>query len=424
MDNQDVSQSTVRETGIFYGYFIVAAAFIILTVIWGSYYAFGVFFKPMLTEFGWTRAMVSGAASLAMIMNGLIAVAMGSLTDRIGPRVVMTTCGLLLGIGFFLMSQVNTVWQLYLFYGIIIGIGMGGSFIPLASTIARWFVDKRAFMTGIIVAGVGIGALVGPPVTVRLISAYGWRGSYMIMGCLIFVAVVLAAQFIKKDPSYMGLTAYGEEKEPQEKVLTNKRIPEKMDLSLGEAVYTGRFWALSGVFFCFGFCLHSIMIHIVPHTSELGFSPAVAANILAVVGGTSILGKVLFGYIGDYIGSRNLLIVSFILMSSALLWLLSANVMWMLFVFSAAFGFAYGGSVVTHSPLVAELFGLSSLGVIMGASGLGIMLGGAAGPLLTAHIFDITGSYQSAFMICSVLGTIGVLLSISIKPPVSFQLSK
>jgi len=424
MNNQDVNESTGQEPEVFYGYFIVGASFVTLTVMWGSYYAFGVFFKPVLTEFGWTRAMVSGAASLSMVVNGLVAIAMGGLTDRFGPRLVMTTCGLLSGIGYCLMSQVSTVWQLYLFYGVIIGIGMGGSFIPLASTVARWFVEKRGFMTGIIVAGVGIGALVGPPMAARFISSYGWRVSYVVMGSLVLVVVVLAAQFVKRDPSLMGLSAYGEKSTKSEEVSTINRFPGNKDLSLGEAVYTGRFWALGAVFFCFGFCLHSIMIHIVPHALELGFSPAMAANILAVVGGTSILGKILFGLLGDHIGSRNLLILSFILMSSALLWLLSAKVMWMLFVFSAAFGFAYGGSVVSHMPLVAELFGLSSLGLIMGAAGLGIMFGGATGPLLTAHLFDIKGSYQSAFLVCSALSTVGVLLSVSIKPAVSLQISK
>ncbi len=417
MDVENVSKSTGNESGIFYGYFIVGASFLTLTVIWGSYYAFGVFFKPLLTEFGWTRAMVAGAASLAMIINGLLGIAMGGLTDRFGPRLVMTSCGILIGFGYFLMSQVSAVWQLYLFYGIILGIGMSGSFIPLASTVARWFVERRGIMTGIIVAGVGIGAFIGPPAAVRLISRYGWRSSYMIMGCLVLVVVVLAAQFVKRDPAHVGLTAYGEKKESPKEVMASKRIPENKDLSLKEALYTARFWGLSAVFFCFGFCLHSIMIHIVPHASELGFSPAVAANMLATIGGLSILGKLLFGMVGDNVGSRNIFIISFIFMSSALLWLLSAHEMWMLFVFSAAFGFAYGGSVVSHSPLIADLFGLSSHGIIMGACGVGITLGGATGPLLTGYIFDITGSYQSAFMICVVISTIGVLLSISIKRP-------
>ncbi len=415
MQNKAISPVKGADPGIFYGFFIVGLSLIILMMMWGTYYAFGVFFKPVLTEFGWTRAMVSGATSLAMFTNGLIAIAMGSLTDRFGPRLVLTVCGLLLGIGYLLMSKVTAVWQLYLFYGIIIGFGMGGSFIPLASTVARWFVKKRGAMTGLIVAGIGIGAMVGPPSAVRLISIFGWRTSYLIMGCAILVVVVMAAQLIKRDPSLMGLTAFGENEQTPQKAMAGNPTIQAKNLSLGEAVCTGRFWALTAMFFCFGFCLHSIMVHIVPHAMELGFSPADAANLLATIGGLSIIGKIFMGLAGDSIGSRNIILISFILMALALLWLLTAKVIWMLFIFSALFGFAYGGSVAVHSPLVAELFGLNSHGLIMGAAGVGVTIGGAAGPLFTGYIFDITGNYQAAFQVCSVMGITGVLTTIAIK---------
>ena len=415
MQNKDISHVTGADPGIFYGYFIVGLSLIIMMMMWGTYYSFGVFFKPLITEFGWTRATVSGATSLAMLMSGLIGVAVGSLTDRFGPRLVLTVCGLLLGMGYFLMSQVTAVWQLYLFYGIIIGIGMGGSVIPMASTVARWFVKKRGAMTGIIVAGIGIGAMVAPPAATRLISIFDWRISYMIIGCVVLVVIVIAAQFFKRDPFLMGLTALGENEQISEKEMAGEPLIKANDLTLLEAVYTGRFWAFTAMTFCGGFCVLTIMVHIVPHAMELGFSPTDAANVLATIGGLSILGKTLLGLAGDNIGSRNIIIISFILLSLAMLWLLTAKVIWMLFIFSALFGFAYGGLATAHSPLVAELFGLSSHGLIMGVVGIGFTLGGAAGPLLTGHIFDITGSYQSAFQVCSAIGITGVLTTITIK---------
>ncbi len=346
-----------------------------------------------------------------MLMSGLIAIATGRLTDRFGPRFVLTICGLLLGIGYLLMSKITAVWQLYLFYGIIIGTGMGGAFVPLASTVARWFEEKRGAMTGIIAAGIGIGAMVAPPAATRLISVFGWRISYLVMGCIVLVVVVLAAQFMKRDPSIMGLTAFGEKK----KKMTGKSILAADELSLLEALNTGRFWALAAMFLCFGFCVQTIMVHIVPHALELGFSPTQAANVLATIGGLSILGKSLLGLAGDSIGSRNILMISFILLSLAMLWLLTANVLWMLFIFSALFGFAYGGSATSHSPLVAELFGLNSHGVILGVAGLGVPLGGAFGPLSAGYIFDITGSYQIAFQVCSAIGITGIITTIAIK---------
>ncbi len=143
MTGQEVQQSPEAESKFFYGHIVVIAAFFVILAMHGLHYAFGVFFKPMLTEFGWTRAMTSGAFSLSQVVQGLLAIAMGALTDRFGPRVAMTLCGFLLGLGFLLTSQISALWQLYLFYGVIIGAGMGGAFVPLMTTVARWFVEKR-----------------------------------------------------------------------------------------------------------------------------------------------------------------------------------------------------------------------------------------------------------------------------------------
>ena len=175
MESQEGGKFPGAEPRIFYGYYIIAASLLIMTAIWGLYYAFGIFFKPMLNEFGWSRAMTSGAFSLASIVSGVLAIAMGSLTDKFGPRIVITLCGLLLGIGSFLISQISALWQLYLFYGLIVGTGMGGGYGPLLSTAARWFVKRRGLMSGFVTAGIGMGGIIVPLVASRLISAYGWR---------------------------------------------------------------------------------------------------------------------------------------------------------------------------------------------------------------------------------------------------------
>ena len=135
MADQKLNQPAEGGSGFFYGYHVVGTSLLIMAIMWGVYYAFGVFFKPVLNEFGWTKAMTSGAFSLASMMNGLLTVAAGRLTDKFGPRMVMTVCGLFLGLGFMLMSQISNVFHLYLFYGIFVGTGMSGSFIPLTSTV-------------------------------------------------------------------------------------------------------------------------------------------------------------------------------------------------------------------------------------------------------------------------------------------------
>jgi MFS transporter, OFA family, oxalate/formate antiporter len=403
---QKINPPVEDGSGFFYGYFVVGASLLIMSAMWGGYYAFGVFFKPVLNEFGWTRAMTAGAFSLASIMNGLLTIAMGGLTDKYGPRMVMTVCGLLLGSGFILMSQINDVFRLYLFYGIFVGAGMSGSFIPLMSTVARWFFKRRGLMTGIVAAGSGIGALIGPPVASRLISIYGWRISYAILGGITLLMVVLSAQLIKRDPKQVGQVPYGEN--PMEEGGGNLKSE---GFSLREVIRVPQFWIFFATGFCYGYCVFAVMVHITPLAIESGISAVRAANILATIGGVSILGKVLLGRAGDIIGNRRTLILGFILMSIALICLAPAKMAWMLFLMTGIFGFAFGSIAVSHSPLLAELVGLRSHGLIFGVFGISVACGGAMGPLLTGYLFDVTNSYQMAFLLCAVISLTGILFA-------------
>jgi MFS family permease len=404
--SRKINQPLKGGATFFYGYFVVGASLLIMSAMWAVYYAFGVFFKPVLNEFGWTKAMTSGAFSLASIMNGLLAVAVGGLTDKFGPRMVMTICGLFLGLGLMLMSQVSNIFHLYLFYGIFVGAGMSGSMVPLTSTVARWFVKRRSLMTGIVAAGSGIGALIGPPVASRLIPIYGWRMSYVILGSFTLFTVVLSAQLVKKDPTQIGQVPYGDNQINQ--VGSNLRVE---GLPLREAVSSLQFWVFFMTGFCYGYCLFAIMVHIIPHAIESGISAVRAANILATIGCLIILGKVVLGRVGDMVGNRRTLILGFILMSVALICLVPAKIAWMIFLIAGIFGFAFGGISVSHSPLVAELFGLRSHGLIYGVFGISVGCGGAMGPLMTGYLFDVTNSYQMAFLVCAVISLTGILFA-------------
>ena len=411
MVSQKVQQSPGAKPRFFYGYIVVVAALCIMVANFGTRYAFGVFFKPVLAEFGWTRAMTSGAFSLSMVVEGLLGVVMGGLNDRLGPRIVLTFCGCLLGLGCLLMSQIGTVWQLYLFYGVIIGIGMSGTVVPLVSTVARWFVERRSMMSGVVLTGTGISALVGAPVASWLISIYDWRTSYIIMGSIISVIVVLAAQFLRRDPTQMGQRPYGENqgREQQLKVGTE-------GFSIKEAVYTRQFRVFFTMFFCSGFCAFVTMVHIVPHATDLGISAASAANILATIGGGTIVGRIVLGGAADRIGNKQAFIIGFILMSAALFWLAPATEVWMLYLFAVVFGFAHGGMGASESPLIAKLFGLSSHGLIYGVMGLAYTLGAAIGPFLAGYIFDVTGTYQAAFLVCASIAVVGFILAVVLRP--------
>jgi len=345
-------------------------------------------------------------------MEGLLGIFMGWLNDRLGPRVVMTLCGVLMGLGYLLMSQVSAIWQIYLFYGILVGIGMGGVFVPLASTIARWFIKRRSMMTGIVMVGMGIGGLIGPPLASQLISAVEWRMSYTIMGGLVLVVVISVAQLLRRDPSQKGQVPYGESEEGEPGLNLSAE-----GFSLGQAVYTRQFWFFFIMEFCTAFCGFAIMVHIVPHATDLGISAATAANILATVSGLSIVGMFGLGSAADRIGNRHVFMIAFVLMSAALFGLMSAKSVWMLYLFAGVLGLGFGSIAAVASPLVAQLFGLSSHGLIYGVLGFGFSsVGGAVGPLLTGYIFDITGSYQMAFLLCAVVGIVG-LISVALLRP-------
>ena len=396
---------------LFYGHVVAAVSSFIMVLVFAVHYAFGIFFKPVMTDFGWTRAATAGAFSLVWVVHGALAFVMGDLNDRIGPRVVLTVGTILVGTGFLLMSGVGAIWQLYLFYGVIVGAGLGGTFVPLTSTTARWFVARRGLVTGIVAAGVGVGALIGPPIASALIRAYDWRVSYRVLGAVVLVGGVVAAQWLRRDPAQMGLRAYGEGVTTE-----NRPIDGHVGLTLGQALATSQFWAAALVFFCYGFALSAILLHLAPHVTDLGLSATTAANILATLGGVSVIGKVVMGGVVDVIGNKKVYIVSFALMIASLLWLVRMSDPWMFFAFAAIFGFAYGGLATAHAPLVAWLFGMKRHGVVFGACFNGWTLGCAAGPLVAGYLYDRQHNYDTAFIVCAALALAGMLVTLRLTP--------
>ncbi len=309
------------------------------------------------------------------------------------------------------MSQISAIWQSYLLYGVLVAIGVAGCWGPLLSTVARWFVKRSGLMSSIVISGMGFGTIIIPPVAVRLISSYGWRNAYIIIGIITLILILLPAQFLKHDPGQKGLSPYGANVAKQ-----SSSVSEAKGFSFSKAIHTRQFWIACAIYFCYGFFLLTIIVHIAPHATELGISPINAANIIGIIGGLSIVGRVTIGYASDRIGIKPSLALAFILVSIVLLWLQLAKELWMLYLFAAVFGFGYGGTIAVQSPLVAELFGLSSHATILGiviCSGTGA---GAIGSLLGGIVFDITGSYSLAFWVCAILTIIGLMLVLALKP--------
>ena len=395
----------------FYGYVVVFASFCILMLAWGIFLSFGVFFESVLIEFGWTRATISAAYALAILISGLLSIGMGRLNDRFGPRLVMTGCGISLGLGYLLMSQISALWQLYILYGVLIAIGMSGTFVPLSSTIAHWFIKRRGIMTGIIVAGQGLGILIIPHIVSQLIAAYNWRTSYIIVGIIALVLLLLVAQLLKRNPGQIGQLPYGESERGK-----NSLSPKVRGFSLQASIHTRQFWMLCTIFLAFFFCLGVISVHIVIHSTGLGVPATTAASILGIIGGASIFGRIIMGSAGDRIGNRLAFIIGFILIVTALLWLAVAKETWMLFLAAIIFGFGYGGLLALLSPMTAELFGLRSHGVILGVLIFVGGVGDAIASVLAGRIFDITSSYQLAFLISAAIAIIGTLMTFFLRP--------
>ncbi len=406
-----LSSTKTNKSRFFYGYIVVLASFLVVMIVYGAQYSFGVFFKPVLNEFCWTRAATSGAYSLYMILHGFLGVIAGRLNDRLGPRLLVTVCGLFLGLGYLLMSLIGAIWHIYLFYGVFLSIGAAGIWVPLISTVARWFVKGRGLVSGIVASGIGVGTIIMPPLANQLISSYSWRTSYIIVGLIALVVTVIAAQFLRRDPSQVGQLAYGGDAAKTE----NPNMAVK-EFSIGESILTRQFWIISIIFFLLGFCVQTVMVHLVPHATDIGVSADVAATILSIIGWVSIMGKIGLASAGDRLGNKRIMVIVLILASVAFLLLQLASGLWILYLFAAVFALGYGGEVAVRSPIMADFFGLRAHGAILGLVSLASCLGGAIGPLVAGRIFDISGSYYWAFVLCTAFSIVGLILVMLLKP--------
>jgi len=400
-------RSEERKPGIFYGYMIVLCSFLIMMIMWGAQYCFGIFFKPMLNELGLSRGVLSGAYSINTIIQGIVGIFTGKLSDKYGPRIVVTVCGSCLGISYLLMSRVEMVWQIYVIFGVLASLGMAGCWVPLLSTITRWFVFRRGFMCGFAAAGIGVGLMILPPVAGYLITSFGWRTSYIIVGLTVLVVVITTAQLLKRDPSEIGLSALG--------VSAQHADGEVAGYTLKEALRTRQFWMLSAAFVMMSFCVHALLVHIVPYATDAGIAAVTAATIISVIGGVSIISKVGAGVAIDRLGNKRVAIMAATLMFLSMIIIQLSNSLEVLYVFAVIFAFAYGGFIAMQSPYVAELFGLKHHGIIFGFSIFIMGSGSALGPFVAGRIFDATSSYHPTFVMLSILSFLAVLLVLGIK---------
>jgi len=401
---------------IYYGYVVAAVAIVLQVIMWGTFNTYGVFFIPLQNEFGWSRAAISGARSLTMITWGFMSIPLGNLNDRFGPRIIMVICGCFFGVGYFLISQTNYIWQLYLFHGIIVGIGVSASDVILLSTVARWFIKKRGMITGIVKSGAGLGMFMMPLIANGLISSYSWRNSYIIFASLGFIFVVSFAQLLRRDPSQLQQTPDSE----KEVTPVDLRAAES-GLTFHNAIRTRQLWIVCILFLTTWFCINVVMVHITPHAIDIGISSTKAAGVLSAIGGIGIVGRISIGTMNDRIGCRRSIIICSIGFVISFLLLPFAKNFWMLLLFAMIYGISHGGFATTMSPLVGELFGLRSHGTILGLIIFFSTIGGAISPIFAGYMFDTSGSYQLVFLSCIAMAIIVLILSVTIKPVISIK---
>jgi MFS family permease len=409
-----VSNKNAYYTGLqsfsFYSYLIIISASLINMAI-GARAAFGVFFEPMAGQFGWSSAAISGTFSISMIVEGVISAFSGWLSDRIGTRVVLTFAGIITGACFILMSQIQTMWQMYLVYGIALGIGMGGLMVPSISMLAKTFVTQRSMVTGIVLATSGIGQLLAPLLAHQLIYSYDWRMSFIIFGLILFVLIIIPGQFLT--PRFAR-----NEEALQNRPASRQNIIQKdgTSHSFSEALRTGTFWLIIIMFGSFAYCFLSVMVHLVPYSIHIGISAGTAAIILACFSGVVIIGRLVMGAMGDKIGNKKTTAAGFILLSVSMLLLVFTGEVWTLVLFAVIGGIGMGGINTTQSPLSAEYFGVKAHGSIFGVMAGATVILGAIGPFVTGFLFDSTGSYQVPFIVCVAISFAGAILCALLKP--------
>jgi MFS family permease len=411
MKYQEILPSQEKQpSGFFYGYVILTASFFILMILGGVVSSFGLFLKPVLAEFGWSRATISSAFSLTFILFGISGILAGKVIDRFNPRIPLTIGGLFLGLGYLLMSQVHSVWQIYLFYGVLVSIGIGFIDIPLLSLVVRWFVKGRGLASGIIMSGIGVGTIIFPLLANQFILNYSWRTAYLVLGSASLGIVVILAQFMRRAPGHSPLVDAARTRE------TDNLNSQAQGLSLREAMRTPSLWVMMMMAFFYAFAAQTVSVHIAAHTTDIGFSSTIAATILSVFGFVSIGGTLGAGILADRIGTRKAMIIVFILIALSLSGFRLFDDLWVLYLCTAFFGVGFGGFGAIQSPLPAEYFGLRAHGVIFSIFTFTQNIGGAIGPLVAGRIYDVSGSYQWAFLLCLILCIAGLILCMLLKP--------
>jgi MFS family permease len=398
---------------VFYGWYVVASAFVILCLGFGAAYSFAAFFPPLRDEFHATRSDTSLVFGIAGFLYFGLGALTGPLADRIGPRRVVATGMVLTGGGLLLASRAQTLQQVYFTYSLGVGLGVGFAYVPTVGAIQRWFVRQRGSASGLGVSGIGVGTLVVPLAANALIDLEGWRTAYAVLGLLTLAAGVPAALLLEHSPARKRLLPDGEHAQPGAAATAGSPA----GFTVRQALAARQFWLLYAATMTTGLALFIPFVHLVPFARDHGAGGGPAALLVGMIGVGSTAGRVGMGPAADRLGRRQALVMTFVMMScSFLLWLVSPGYATLL-VFALWFGAAYGGFVALVPALTADYFGGRNVGAILGMLYTGAAFGALVGPPFAGTVFDVRGSYALPIAFGAAMNALATICVLRLRPP-------
>ena len=382
-----------------------------MAVAYGANFTFSVFLQPISDWFDWDRATTSSPLALSLWISGLMAVVMGLLTDRVGPRFVVLLGAIAGAGGYLIISQTVELWHFYAGFAVT-AVNTSSVWTPLVSTTARWFTRRRVLAIGIVTGGIGVGQMFMPPLASFLIQTVGWQTAYMIIAAIIGLVTLPAIILCRRPPSAAAVDA-------REDTVAGKadRKPLIRDFSLAESVRTPAFWLLFFINIGQAIVLFMAGMHIAAHAVDTGVSVSAASFTLTFMGGANITAKLFAGGLADRRGSTFTLLLFIGTEAVALLLLAFAGNYRMFFLAAALMGLGIGGATPPLVGLVAEFFGLRSVGGITGLTGVGWAAGCALGTVIGDVIYDATGSYFWAFLLGVGLAIAVGIMAASLRHP-------
>ena len=378
----------------FYGWYLVVGLGVTTIVSYGiSQYLFGVLVVPIQHELHWSRATISGAFSLGLVLSGLIGLVVGRLVDRYGARTLMSAGSLLGGVTLFLLSQVTEVWQFYLLWAGCLGMAMSLTLYSVTFVvIANWFQRRRGTAMALLTVLGGLSSPIYVPFAGLLVARLGWRSALVVLGLTaVLIALPIHALLVRRRPEDIGLLPDGAEMPPghDPAAIAGHRLPE--------ALRHPAFWSLMAAVALSTAAYSVLLAHLVAYLIGRGYDPVLAAGVLGLVGLASLPGRFVFNVVSDRFGPQRLLGLCLLLQGLSVFFLLAAGPFLFLVAFIVVYGSAFGAVSPLRASVLADHFGRVAYGAISSVQGVpaGILAG--AGPVVAGFLYDRLGDYRLAF---------------------------